>query len=536
VIVRSFLKWYDTAPAHERVEAVQMLAQAYLAGELGSDTPEEAEAALTLALDDAALSVRRALAWALALSDKAPHHIIVALAHDHADVSALILARAPQLRDADLIDCIRSGDRLSHLAIAMRADLSPAVTAELTARAEAEPLLALLENPAVVLCGADFERMLARHEGCGRLREALIRRADLPAAIRHRLVSHVSEALLGLMTRTGWVDKGRAARVVADARETASIDLAGASRDLDGYVEHLRASGALTPSLLLRSLLCGETALIGAALVCLAGLAPRRVAGMLAARSPGAFIAAYHKAGLPRATLPAFVAALEAIRDLGDDGLTAPSLRRPIIRHVLAACLREDEDEMRPVLALLRRFDAEAARAEARAMTERLKEREQAVVLEAAEVPALDLAPLIEASLNERTLDAVAEALEMPDAVYAIAEAPETEAAAMIAEAANVTADGAQESEAIASDPVNAFQQRLEQIVAGRTLFPVAVDAALQQAAQPGVPRLSEDLEALFAKAFSYDDELPLPLVVREDMAPAAPDAFAGWDLRRSAA
>ena len=364
MIVRSFLKWYESAPAHERVEAVQMLVQSYLAGELGSDTPKEAEAALTLTLDDPSLAVRRALAWALAVSERAPRHIIVALAHDHADVSAPILARSPLLRDPDLVDCIRTGDRLTHLAIALREGISPPVIAALAQHASADAVAALIENGSAELLPHHFEVIAERFERVGRVREALIRRADLPASVRQRLVTVVSGALFGLMKLTGWVEEGRASRLVADTREAVTIELADDSRDLDTYVDHLRKSGQLTPSLLLRSLLCGETALLGASLVCLAGLNPRRVASMMSARNSGPFVAAYHKADLPKATLPAFVAVLEAIRERAVTGdQRGPQLQRPIIERVLAACLREDEQEMR-CLELERRIWAEVKETE----------------------------------------------------------------------------------------------------------------------------------------------------------------------------
>ena len=82
VIVRSFLMWYQSASVDGRVEAVSAMAEAYLTGQLGENSTEEAEAALTLVLDDASPVVRRALAWALALSEKAPRHLLVGLAHE----------------------------------------------------------------------------------------------------------------------------------------------------------------------------------------------------------------------------------------------------------------------------------------------------------------------------------------------------------------------------------------------------------------------------------------------------------------------
>lgn len=543
MIVRSFLKWYEAAPAHERVEAVQMLAQAYLAGELGSDTPREAEAALTLTLDDPSLAVRRALAWALALSDRAPRHIIVALAHDHADVSALILARSPQLRDPDLIDCIRNGDRLGHLAISLREGLSAPVIAALAQKASPDAIVSLIENGSAELLPSHFEVIAERFEQVGRVREALIRRADLPAAVRQRLVSVVSGALFGFMKLTGWVEEGRASRLVGDAREAATIELAETTRDLDIYVDHLRKSGQLTPSLLLRSLLYGETALLGASLVCLAGLNPRRVASMMTARNPGPFIAAYHKAALPKATLPAFVAALEAIRELAAGGeFGTAELQRPIIERVLAACLHEDEQEMRPVLAMLRRFDAEAARAEARALTEQLKRADAALVIEAADAPVIELPLAIASAVDESLFNTsgLAANESAPSGELDLVAPPSVALdEAMAAFEAEFGALDAEEAPALADVPQDTFEQRLSQVFARMQPAPVAepviaVDPMPQAVAPPSPApqvssRLSDEMEELFAKAFAQD-------AAEERVLSSRPEDFAGWELRRSAA
>ena len=51
MLVKSFLAWMENAPVRERAEAVTMLAQAYLAGALGGDSPEAVQAALSGLID-----------------------------------------------------------------------------------------------------------------------------------------------------------------------------------------------------------------------------------------------------------------------------------------------------------------------------------------------------------------------------------------------------------------------------------------------------------------------------------------------------
>jgi hypothetical protein len=79
------------------------------------------------------------------------------------------------------------------------------------------------------------------------------------------------------------------------------------------------------------------------------------------------FAALYAKAGLPPALLEAFRAALSArravaqVEDMGDARLS-----RSIIARVIAACEQNDDAQNAALVAVLRRFDAEAAREEAR--------------------------------------------------------------------------------------------------------------------------------------------------------------------------
>src|SRR5271168_3114536 len=95
MIVRQFLHWVRTAPAGERAEATGALARAYLYSDLSNEDRDAAEGAMIMLLDDASPLVRQALAEALAGSPDAPHAVIHALASDHADIAALVLARSP---------------------------------------------------------------------------------------------------------------------------------------------------------------------------------------------------------------------------------------------------------------------------------------------------------------------------------------------------------------------------------------------------------------------------------------------------------
>ena len=118
--MRRFLAWAPGAYPHERAEAVNALARAYLHSPLPAQARADAEIALTRMLDDPEPLVRRALAEAFASAHEAPRHIVLTLAGDLSEVSRAALAHSPLLGDADLVDCVGYGDAVAQRAIARR--------------------------------------------------------------------------------------------------------------------------------------------------------------------------------------------------------------------------------------------------------------------------------------------------------------------------------------------------------------------------------------------------------------------------------
>jgi hypothetical protein len=126
---------------------------------------------------------------------------------------------------------------------------------------------------------------------------------------------------------------------------------------------YLRVAGQLTPGLALRALLCGQTGLFEATMVELTGLSPRRVAGLVKDPQSNAFAALYSRAGLPSLLLPAFRAALAALARLEPDpDVEEGALRLPIIDAALKCCLASETLGLEKLVALLRRFETDAAR------------------------------------------------------------------------------------------------------------------------------------------------------------------------------
>jgi uncharacterized protein (DUF2336 family) len=376
MIVRRFLAWADTAPATARAAATGALARAYLYAPMSPAERAEAEAALTVALDDPSPLVRLALAEAFGGAADAPRHIVHALAEGQSDIAAIVLSRSSLFGDGDLIQAAATGDALVQTAIAIRADLSAPVAAALAEVGEPEAVAALAGNHDAPIPAFSMARMVERFGEDGAVREALLARPDLPATVHQSIVVAVSRSLSGILTQRNWMNPARSEAVTRDEAERGTLTLAAQTDDaaLPDFVAHLRATSQLTPGLLLRGLLGGDLRLFLGALVALSGMAPRRVAALAAEPPSAGFAALCRKAGLPDGLVLPFRLAVEActaeIAEMGR-GKTAFGGRR-ITSRVIEGCLAAGEAPDGPVLLMLRRLEADASRAEARAAARRM--------------------------------------------------------------------------------------------------------------------------------------------------------------------
>ncbi|HYA80093.1 MAG TPA: DUF2336 domain-containing protein [Methylocystis sp.] len=374
MIVRNFLQWARTAPAAHRAEGAGALARAYLYSDLDERSRRDAEIALISLLDDPSPLVRRALADNVASAVDAPRSLVLALASDQSDIAVPVLSRSPLLSEADLIDCAAIGDAFAQSAIALRARVPLAVAAALAEVGAREAAISLAVNPGAELPEFAMRRMIERFGDDGELREALLARPYLPGAVRSELVRAAAASLTSFVVGRAWLSPERAERLSREACDKAHVIIGAGAAAHDGrdglrdFARHLRVSGQLTPSLVLRALLCGRGELFAAALAELSGLRLDRVTGRVREFRGAGFAALYAKAGLPAKFLPAFRAALEAQRAFGDALSAADEARLSLamIRRVLSACEAFNRGELDRLLALLRRFEVEASLEEAR--------------------------------------------------------------------------------------------------------------------------------------------------------------------------
>ena len=365
MIVRDFLDWVRTAPAGKRAEATSALARAYLYSDLSPDDLGAAEGAMLMLLDDPSPLVRRALADALAASPSAPPAIVLALAADHPDIAAPVLALSPLFVDADLVDAVATGTPAVQTAIASRAEVGTE-----------ESCLALLQNHDADIAPFSIDRIVERHGHLAAVRELTLARDDLSIATRQILVAKLSKTLAGFVAEREWLGEDQTWRIAREACERATVVLAAETpmSEVGPLIRHLRGSGQLNAGLILRALLSGNIVLFEEALAELADMPVARVSALVHDRGSAGLRALLDRARLPPSTYPAFKAAIEAMHEggfVGEPGGTV-RLKRRMVERVLTGCGKEALGDVAPLLTLLRRFATEAAREEARLFCDEL--------------------------------------------------------------------------------------------------------------------------------------------------------------------
>jgi uncharacterized protein (DUF2336 family) len=411
MILRQFLPWAQTASALKRADAAEALARAWRSGGLTDDARRDAERAMMALLDDPAPPVRRRLAEYFAAESHAPRALVAALACDQSDIAAPVLARSPLLTDAELIDIAATGDALAQETIAQRPELSAGVCAALAEIGAATAAIALAANPGADIPEFSLRRLVSRLGDTPELREALLARRRLPAIVRNDLIAATAHCLQSLVVERGWLNEKRAAVALREARDRANVMLASdaaadAQVGLGELVTHLRQSQQLTASLILRALLSGQRALFEAALIELSGLRAQKIATLLRHPESAGFAALFARAALPSKYLPAFRAALDAERRHGQTHTRAqngPRLSLAMIENVLTVCNNLNDGEMDRLVALLRRFELEAALEDARDEIRRIDQTARTDMILAPRQPpqSVERGPLIDLSALE---------------------------------------------------------------------------------------------------------------------------------------
>ncbi len=376
--------WMRAQPPAARARAINALARAFAHAAIPGGVRNDAILAMTTALDDPSALVRRSLAEGLASAANAPPHILLALAGDVSEVARVVVAHSPRLDDAALAEAARCGDAAVQTAIARRPDIGSRAVFALAEIGERAAALALVGNRRAALDPEALRLLFDRFADDAQIRAALGARENLSAALRIDLaVANIADRFSALEPRR------RARKLSCDARDAAAVEIARdcCGDELMAFVEHLRQAEYLTPAVLLRSLLAGETTLVEATLAHMSGTPLGRAAGLVRQWRGQGFAALYGHSGLPEVLLPAFRAALDALAT-GSAPAVGAGVSHALTLRVIEACEALADPRLAPAIAMMWRLAGDSAREEARLYVD-----EFTLSPPPAPAPALALAP-----------------------------------------------------------------------------------------------------------------------------------------------
>jgi len=402
MIVHHFLKWMETAKVSERAAAANALARAYAVSSMSFEDRCAAEAALTMLLDDPSPKVRLGMAEALSLCQHAPAQIISSLAADQPEVAAIVLVRSPVLTDGFLVDLVAIGSPETRRLVAMRPRLSTALAAALAEIGEEKACLELLANSGADLSPACLKRIAERHGHDACVREALLAHRNLGPDTHYLLVSKLGQALSASPLVRKLMGQPRAEKVTREACVIASVGLIEQTpaADCPALVDHLRVSGELTSSFLVRVVAYGKIDFFGAALVALSGQKESRVRSLLADGRDVALEALFRNAGLAATTHRVLIAAIRIWREVARGKRVAGP------QEVSWLMLRTVGETDSKLSTLLSSIHVQVLRENARRHAAELQAAEPVPVAIAIASPADDLA-VIEAIEQQEAVEAV---------------------------------------------------------------------------------------------------------------------------------
>lgn len=371
MVIRHFLRWIGNARVSDRMAAATALSRAFLDHQLPFEDRCEAEAALTLLLDDPSPKVRAAMAEALSMSRHAPAQIIAALAADQEDVAACVLVRSPLLSDGDLIDRVAASSGRIQALIAVRPQLSMGVAAAIAEVGELDACMALVKNDGAAIATLTFRRLAERFGHEAQLREALLAHPLLPGDCRHMLLVKLGEALCRSPLVQAMMGPRRAERMTREACVRASLTLIEHThaREHRALIEHLRLRGDLTAAFLVRAVTHGKVDFLGSALIALSGQTESRVRSVLSSGRDVAVRALFRAAGLADALHGVLLQALKVWREVasGKRIAGAQEVSWLMLREIGAGPDQAGPgDETRELAGLLKSIHLEALRENAR--------------------------------------------------------------------------------------------------------------------------------------------------------------------------
>lgn len=284
-------------------------------------------------------AVRAVLAEELMFVPNLHQDILFSIVADDDGVAIPFLRHTPSLNPWHMVAILRVGDDARQAAVAAREDISAEAVAYIIKSGTVAAALSLLANGAVKFAAADYRALYARLGQSGDLVERLLAVPHLPLDIRLMQARRAAVRMRQLMAERGWMPANDAADLVADAEESAMLQVLreAAPAERSPALNFLAAQNMLTPSLIMRAACLGEMPVVAAALGHLAGQPAQKVMETMATRGGSGVKALVSRSGLPQPCHALLAAACEVFAQSRAEGvaLDADAFGRRILEILM---------------------------------------------------------------------------------------------------------------------------------------------------------------------------------------------------------
>jgi uncharacterized protein (DUF2336 family) len=293
---------------------------------------------LRLAVDPV-LDVRRALAEGLAVAETVHRDIVFTIVADEDEIALPFLSLCRALDPTMMLAIVRAGDLARQMQIALRTDVGTGAVRHIVEKSALPVCVALFDNPAVRLDEKQLRILYARFGHARQIVERLLACEDLPFDIRILEARRAANRIHQLLAERGWVPANDGAEIVADAEETAVLNILAAAgpEELERVVRFLTAKNMLTPSILMRAACLGEMEIVERVLAHLCDIPHARTAQIMYGRGPASLRAVCKRAGLPPSCFSILRAAIDVEREAREEGyeLEAGEFGRRLIEALM---------------------------------------------------------------------------------------------------------------------------------------------------------------------------------------------------------
>jgi len=233
---------------------------------------------------DVEMSVRKKISEYIATTRDAPDELVNLIANDTIEVAYPVLLKSPVLKDSDLIEVIRNRTLEHQLAIAIRQDVSEAVSDALVERGNEGVICTLLKNPNARISKVTMEALVEQSRRVDTFREPILGRRELGPDLAKRMFLWVSAALRHVILEKFEIDADTVdsllEKAVLEELQAAEADLVKPEKRAE-LAEALIADREITPELMVAILEEGEVALFVSVFKKMTGLKEKLVMRML---------------------------------------------------------------------------------------------------------------------------------------------------------------------------------------------------------------------------------------------------------------